>query len=38
VEQGLHQTVQWYAANLGWCRRIQEGKYQRERLGKGDPQ
>ena len=34
VEQGMAQTVQWYAGHLEWCRGVQEGKYQRERLGK----
>lgn len=34
VERGLAETVGWYAANLDWCRGVQEGKYQRERLGK----
>ena len=32
-EAGIAQTVRWYAENLGWCRAVQEGKYQRERLG-----
>jgi len=35
VETGLAETVAWYASNLEWCARVQEGKYQRERLGKG---
>jgi dTDP-glucose 4,6-dehydratase len=30
---GMQDTVQWYAANLDWCRKVQAGKYQRERLG-----
>jgi dTDP-glucose 4,6-dehydratase len=25
--------VQWYLDNLEWCRRVQDGSYQRERLG-----
>ena len=25
--------VQWYLNNLEWCRRVQDGSYQRERLG-----
>jgi dTDP-glucose 4,6-dehydratase len=33
VEQGMADTVQWYVSQLDWCRRVQEGKYQRERLG-----
>ncbi|WP_339525317.1 dTDP-glucose 4,6-dehydratase [Pseudomonas sp. EA_35y_Pfl2_R111] len=30
---GLRKTVQWYLDNLHWCRRVQDGSYQRERLG-----
>jgi dTDP-glucose 4,6-dehydratase len=30
---GLRKTVSWYLANLDWCRRVQDGSYQRERLG-----
>jgi dTDP-glucose 4,6-dehydratase len=33
-ESGMKQTVGWYAANLEWCKKVQEGNYQRERLGK----
>jgi dTDP-glucose 4,6-dehydratase len=25
--------VLWYLDNLDWCRRVQDGSYQRERLG-----
>ncbi|MWJ28484.1 dTDP-glucose 4,6-dehydratase [Halomonas sp. ZH2S] len=32
-ESGLRKTVQWYLCNLDWCRRVQDGSYQRERLG-----
>lgn len=32
-ESGIHKTVQWYLNNLDWCRRVQDGSYQRERLG-----
>jgi dTDP-glucose 4,6-dehydratase len=32
-ETGLRKTVQWYLNNLQWCRRVQDGSYQRERLG-----
>ncbi|MDP2562104.1 dTDP-glucose 4,6-dehydratase [Psychrobium sp. 1_MG-2023] len=32
-ETGLKKTVQWYLANSGWCKRVQDGSYQRERLG-----
>jgi dTDP-glucose 4,6-dehydratase len=34
VEQGLAETVRWYAGHLDWCAKVQAGKYQRERLGK----
>jgi dTDP-glucose 4,6-dehydratase len=30
---GLRKTVQWYLDNLQWCRHVQDGSYQRERLG-----
>ncbi len=30
---GIRKTVQWYLDNLQWCRRVQDGSYQRERLG-----
>ncbi|MCO6059780.1 dTDP-glucose 4,6-dehydratase [Pseudomonas sp. MOB-449] len=32
-ETGLRKTVQWYLDNLEWCQRVQDGSYQRERLG-----
>ena len=32
-ESGIRKTVQWYLDNLQWCRRVQDGSYQRERLG-----
>ncbi|WP_150306230.1 dTDP-glucose 4,6-dehydratase [Pseudomonas saliphila] len=32
-ESGLRKTVQWYLDNQDWCRRVQDGSYQRERLG-----
>lgn len=32
-ETGIHKTVQWYLNNLDWCHRVQDGSYQRERLG-----
>ena len=34
-EAGMRKTVQWYLENLEWCRRVQDGSYQRERLGLG---
>lgn len=30
---GLRKTVRWYLDNPSWCRRVQDGSYQRERLG-----
>ncbi|NUU35660.1 dTDP-glucose 4,6-dehydratase [Pseudomonas sp. C2B4] len=30
---GLRKTVQWYLENLEWCRHVQDGSYQRERMG-----
>lgn len=32
-ETGLRKTVQWYLDNQEWCSRVQDGSYQRERLG-----
>lgn len=32
-DSGIHKTVEWYLNNLEWCRRVQDGSYQRERLG-----
>jgi dTDP-glucose 4,6-dehydratase len=32
-ETGLRKTVEWYLANSKWCQRVQDGSYQRERLG-----
>lgn len=32
-ETGIRKTVQWYLDNLEWCHRVQDGSYQRERLG-----
>ena len=34
-DTGLRKTVQWYLNNLDWCRRVQDGSYQRERMGVG---
>jgi dTDP-glucose 4,6-dehydratase len=34
-ESGIRKTVQWYLDNQEWCRRVQDGSYQRERLGVG---
>jgi dTDP-glucose 4,6-dehydratase len=32
-ETGMRKTVQWYLANNEWASRVQNGSYQRERLG-----
>ena len=34
-DSGIRKTVKWYLDNLDWCRRVQDGSYQRERLGAG---
>lgn len=34
-ETGLRKTVEWYIENeAGWCARVQDGSYRRERLGR----
>src|SRR5690554_6115899 len=37
-ETGLRKTVQWYLDNQTWCQHVQDGSYQRERLGEGSQQ
>lgn len=33
-ESGIRKTVEWYLSNReGWCRRVLDGTYNRERLG-----
>ncbi|MBE0508623.1 MAG: dTDP-glucose 4,6-dehydratase [Marinospirillum sp.] len=32
-ESGIRKTVHWYLDNLEWCHRVQDGSYQRQRLG-----
>jgi len=32
-ESGIRKTVQWYLDNPVWCQHVQDGSYQRERLG-----
>ncbi|ALO35135.1 dTDP-glucose 4,6-dehydratase [Colwellia sp. MT41] len=32
-ETGLRKTVEWYLKNNEWSKRVQDGSYQRERLG-----
>ena len=35
-ESGIEKTIQWYLDNGEWCQHVQDGSYQRERLGTGD--
>jgi len=32
-QTGLRKTVHWYLNNSDWCQRVQDGSYQRQRLG-----
>ena len=32
-ETGLRKTIEWYLTNQPWCKNVQDGSYQRERLG-----
>ena len=32
-ESGIQKTVEWYLNNLEWCRHVQDGSYQRQRMG-----
>jgi len=32
-ESGIEKTLLWYLANSEWCQHVQDGSYQRERLG-----
>ncbi|SDS00315.1 dTDP-glucose 4,6-dehydratase [Halopseudomonas xinjiangensis] len=34
-ESGIRKTVGWYLDNQQWCQRVQDGSYQRQRLGAG---
>lgn len=35
-ETGIEKTIHWYLKNSEWCQHVQDGSYQRERLGSGD--
>ena len=35
-DSGIRKTVGWYLNNMEWCSRVQDGSYQRERLGTGE--
>ena len=30
---GIKKTIQWYLENTVWCKHVQDGSYQGERLG-----
>lgn len=32
-ESGIKKTIEWYLQNSTWCKHVQDGSYQRERLG-----
>jgi dTDP-glucose 4,6-dehydratase len=34
-DSGIRKTVTWYLESLHWAHRVQDGSYQRERLGSG---
>ena len=36
-ESGIKKTIQWYLGNEVWCQHVQDGSYQRERLGEVAP-
>lgn len=35
-DSGIRKTVEWYLNNMEWCSRVQDGSYERERLGAGE--
>jgi len=35
-ESGIEKTIHWYLENSEWCQHVQDGSYQRERLGAGE--
>ena len=34
-EEGIAQTVRWYVEHRDWCEQVQQGRYDRSRLGLG---
>ena len=32
-ESGIKKTIEWFLANGDWCQHVQDGSYQRDRLG-----
>ncbi len=37
-ESGIEKTIHWYLDNSEWCQHVQDGSYQRQRLGTGEEQ
>jgi len=35
-DTGIEKTIRWYLENSEWCKHVQDGSYQRERLGAGE--
>ena len=35
-ESGMEKTIKWYLENSEWCQHVQDGSYQRQRLGRSD--
>jgi dTDP-glucose 4,6-dehydratase len=35
-ESGIEKTIKWYLFNAEWCKHVQDGSYQRQRLGTDD--
>ena len=33
-DSGIEKTIYWYLENSEWCQHVQDGSYQRERLGR----
>ena len=33
-DSGIKKTIEWYLINHQWCQHVQDGSYQRERLGR----
>ncbi len=32
-DSGIRKCIRWYLANQNWCKRVQDGSYERDRLG-----
>jgi len=35
-DTGIEKTIKWYLDNAEWCQHVQDGSYQRQRLGTGE--